>query len=875
GSDTSEGANPFTDGLTGNIGPTEEFMYKVGGEQFSVFADSSLMDDDSGNSYVEMQALWISGDNHFDSDPDDVVGKLDFLAYTLKFDGPGGDELGIPECTEAEDQDYAACKDDVGETTIDDATETHRVKVWFLGEEWIISEMNAPTDSDVTTETEVRAGGSVKLAKEAVAGILNQGESLPVDGMKFQLDDLEAHGNTVSAIISVLDANGNILKKDKVNPGQTKEMTINGKAYRFHVYKVAPGYTFGAKWADVAIFAKELELVDGQELNQDENNNEGYEVALGWKNLDAATGVPADGDPERPDALRTVVIYSDSVEDITSTGDDILEEGDYVSIVKDPEVWKLSYKGLDLTSEDRKSLKFEIKTTDKEISASKGPLTSCSDGSSPTGQFPTTCAGLASPEPATCTIYAPYIQVTSGDSGSVFDVDRSDSGGTLSDNEFLVSLCVDDGVNDACAPGILSAPFESVACDANNDGDPDDDGITPYFGPPPAGADFGLAIGTVFMRISQSSNDYGFWESNDPSDPTAAVGLTSIVRYPDIADGDDGFESPEGGVIVFEFAREVDGGGDGLIGDMLTSGGASCGGFVCGDSGPPIPGNNIPDWYFAIAEKAGTGSSNEFVNYWVFGLDGTGSSTPGDATFDFASDDGSGFTLTSDDAEIRYGHALANDAAAGFYGGPITSGPVTEDMEMVEEGYISERGSVFKTIDEDTVQFDMAHKLAKAQWFLAAASSSAADASKTIATLGEGESTTVSGVTVKVLEITEDVGACSAGTGSVSCTADMSGVSAVIMPNNAASVAVATPTAYANLVVLDSDAVGVNTIVSVGGDKVNTVSKDLLSAAPVDWASEKKVVREVVAGSKIVVAGAEAADTLAAAQDFVSQVKKV
>ncbi len=375
GSDTSEGANPFTDGLTGNIGPTEEFMYKVGGEQFSVFADKAVVDDDSGNSYVEMQALWIKGDNHFDSDPDDVVGRLNFLAYTLKFDGPGGDELGIPVCTEAEDQDFADCKDGTGETTIDDATETHRVKVWFLGEEWIISEMNAPTDSDVTTETEVRNGGSVKLAKEAVAGILNQGESLPVDGMKFQLDDLEAHGDTTSAIISVLDANGNILKKDKVAPGQTKEMTVNGKTYRFHVYKVAPGYTFGAKWADVAIFAKELELVDGQELNQDENNNEGYEVALGWKNMDAATGAPvADGgDPERPDTLRTVVIYSDTIEDISSSGDDILEEGDYVSIVQDPEVWKLSYKGLDLTSEDRKSLKFDIKTTDKEIAREQGP----------------------------------------------------------------------------------------------------------------------------------------------------------------------------------------------------------------------------------------------------------------------------------------------------------------------------------------------------------------------------------------------------------------------------------------------------------------------------------------------------------------------
>ncbi|MFH1404691.1 MAG: hypothetical protein ABIH21_01170, partial [Patescibacteria group bacterium] len=167
GSDTSENANPFTDGTGGDIGVSQEFMYNIDGGMFSPFADATVTDTDSGNTYVEMQNLWVKGDNHFDKDPDDVVGDLDFIAYTLKFDGPGGEELGIPVCTESEDNDFTFCKGVDGD--IDDATETHRVKVWFLGEEWIISEMNAPADA-VTNENVIVNGGSVKLAKESVGG---------------------------------------------------------------------------------------------------------------------------------------------------------------------------------------------------------------------------------------------------------------------------------------------------------------------------------------------------------------------------------------------------------------------------------------------------------------------------------------------------------------------------------------------------------------------------------------------------------------------------------------------------------------------------------------------------------------------------------
>ncbi len=815
GSDTSENANPFTDGAGGDLGVSETFLYNIDGGAFSTFADMTLTDSDSGNTYVEMQNMWLVAENRFDEDPDDVVGDLDFLAYTLKFDGPGGDELGIPVCTDSEDNDFTYCKSVDGD--IDDATETHRLKVYFLGEEWIISEMTAPVDTLLNENTLVN-GGSVKLAKESVGGILNQGEFLQVDDLKFQLDDLEAHGDTTSAIISVLDANDNVLEKDKVDPGDTKEMMVNGKEYRFHVYKVAPGYTFGAKWADVAIFSHEIECEDGQELDSDENTNPSYECALGWKNMDAAPDPGGlDGDPETPDTLRTIIVFSDDIEDISSSGEEELEPGDYVTIVEEPASWKLSYKGLDLTSEDRSNLKFELKTSDKDISESKGPRYNNGVGV----------------DQSSCVIYAPYVEVSSGDTGSVFEVDRFDGVGDLSDDEFLVPLD-------------LSGP--AAECDSNDDGDPV--------------ADYAIPAGSVFMKISSSSDDYGVAEYASP-------GLE--VRYDEIGDGDNAFAPPDGGAILIQDV--VDLGGNDLMGDLLLSAGSDL-----------MFGATAPDFMFGIAEKAGTGSSNEFVDYFLFGVDDLTTGTPGDATFDFqAETNGGAFDVTSDNEEVLYGHATANppDGGANEYydiaATGVPTGPVSPGTEMVEEGYISERGSVFELIDDNTVEFDMAHKLARAQWWLGPSETASASDSATVVTLGEGESTTVSGVTVKVLEITETVGACSAAGGAVSCTADMSGVSAVIMPNNAASVNVATPYtgSYGNLVVLDSDAVGVNTLVSVGGDKVNTVTADLLQGSAVDWTATTKVVREVVQGSKIVVAGKEGSDTLEAAKDFVAQVQKV
>jgi RNase H-fold protein (predicted Holliday junction resolvase) len=51
------------------------------------------------------------------------------------------------------------------------------------------------------------------------------------------------------------------------------------------------------------------------------------------------------------------------------------------------------------------------------------------------------------------------------------------------------------------------------------------------------------------------------------------------------------------------------------------------------------------------------------------------------------------------------------------------------------------------------------------------------------------------------------------------------------------------------------------------------VTAELLQGTNPDW-SQRKMVKEVVVGSKIVVAGAEKEDTLEAARDFVAQLTR-
>ncbi|MBI5223345.1 hypothetical protein HY990_02900 [Candidatus Micrarchaeota archaeon] len=839
--DTSDTANPSTNGGSSTFSgaPGQQYLYRVAG--FTPFASQTLTDSASGNTYVEKQDLWIKGDNHFSSSKASMIGKVDFLIYSLKFNGPGGKEVGVPECTNANSTDYAYCST-TSATNSQYATVTHKLRVWFLGEQWIISDMTPPSSGSATTENTVLGGGEIKLAKESVAQILNQGESLVSEGVKFQLDDLEAHGDTTSAIVSIYNANGELVVKDKVTEGGTLEKTINGKKFRFHVYKVAPGYTFGAKWADVAIFSDELKLTSGQKLDQDNNTNDGWEVALGWKNLEASATVT------NPDALRTIVLFSSDTAKISSAGgstEDLLP-GQYVKLVQSPEKWRLAFKGLDLVSSDMSSLTFDLVTDDfQQFSSSSGPL------------------NTSNSVQVAATIVPPFVHVTSGSTGSVFEASsRSDVSGSLSGKEFYIAMNFGNHskLRELSVGGAQTPYYRGAVVDFNGDGTVGNSG------------DQFLMAGTVFMPVSSNSDDFGY---QNVTVEGAAPGYNS-VRYTKVADGSNGFDSPNGGTIWVEFGNYSNTTHSSGIVSMMRSASLGCASGTddsCFDTNMDTAAS--ADAWFGISEKAGSGRSNAYIDYFVFGVDKINATNAGDANFQFTDSDSASVGINDNDNQILYGRATGN-VGPNYYNGTLTSGPVdTAELALVKEGFTSERGSVFETLDTDRVSFSMAHKLGHAVWSLAPASNTTSSSTSTVVTLAEGQtSPSINGVTVKVLQIDEVVGACSAAGAASSCVADMSGVSAVIMPNNAPSVTVAMPYAYGNygnLVVLDSDAVGVNTLVSVGGDKVNSMTASLVQGANVDWS--QKVVREFGVG-KIVVAGAEKEDTMAAAQDFISQLQR-
>jgi len=342
-SETSTNANPLSDGKGGNLIPVNYQMHRIDGTMFPPFITKPLQDSDSGNTYSEQQDLWVSGNSQYIGQYSDVVGVLHMMAYTMKFSNPTED-LGIPVCSKPTGTDYSVCDGY-------DRTDRHRLFVNFLGGDWVVTGMSPPA-VPVDNELQLISGGQVKIAKEAISGIINVHNQFPndvltVDNLKFAYDGYDvdpSDPNKVWAVISVYDQNGVLLKKDKLLPGTTKGFSINGKNYLFRLWKIAPGYVFGANWIDASILAKELKLQHGFSVDPDNGLNKPWKVVLGWKNKGASAS------DTQPDHLRTIIIYTEDVASLSSSGSNILEVGDYVPLLLDPVAFKFSYNGLSATA---------------------------------------------------------------------------------------------------------------------------------------------------------------------------------------------------------------------------------------------------------------------------------------------------------------------------------------------------------------------------------------------------------------------------------------------------------------------------------------------------------------------------------------------
>ncbi|MEM4134108.1 MAG: S-layer protein [Candidatus Micrarchaeia archaeon] len=320
-------------GFIDNVGTTEDDQVanssvpkKITGDNMAALADYKTSISSVSGSFTETQEMYVEQTSNpalWDTDKGKYSIQPDEIKYFIKFDH---DTFGgVPVCVKESELVSGNC-------SVDNKIDRQRLKIKYLGEEWIISDMTN--------------GTSVKIAKEATpAQIVYAGQEIAAGAYKVKLADLTIpYGSTDSqAIVQIYDANGNLVKEDTAAAGATKEITLpNGDKISLHIYKTAPGLTT-AKWAEMAVYTQELELKNGQTVDDDKNKN--WTVTLGWSTYS--------GSAITNGVLKNITLKRTSFDDVF--------EGESVNIIESPAPYQFKFSGWTLTDANRDTLKVEWK----------------------------------------------------------------------------------------------------------------------------------------------------------------------------------------------------------------------------------------------------------------------------------------------------------------------------------------------------------------------------------------------------------------------------------------------------------------------------------------------------------------------------------
>ncbi|MEM3361710.1 MAG: hypothetical protein QXG16_00085 [Candidatus Anstonellaceae archaeon] len=780
----------------------KEKLYLIDGNSFLPFKEKTVVDTQaSGFSYVVKERFWVgSPDNgvRFDENADTIIAEPRIVAYSVLFDG---NDYGIPACTKAPEDgsgDWDWCS-----SSSQHRTANHRVKIPFLGSQWVISSMSPP-DVATASSTESKAGGSIKLAKEANYDIINVGGIIDAGDLKVRLQDISVavgQENKHPAILDILDSSGSVIGQIKVDEGETYTFTHSPSksSLNIHVYKTAPGFTLAAKWAEIAIYSDEITLQDDKPYNLDTSGkNKNFMVSLIWKNRDYASS-PTEA--TKVDSLREIVIYNNA--DLTTKK---FKPGDTFNFLAEPAVFKLTYDGLDISDADKIAITAEI-TPSETIAISKNN-NDCSNTIEYTGTF--------------------VLFSTSGDnfgSGS-----GSDLLGNYKVSKFYFDPVGTVEVNDG-SEATIDARFDNDDSTNDEKGTQDlVDAMNENIG----------AASTLQPAIFYQRPGYSCYFVSDVSTNTALNEILSASNGNTIRFDYAGSDSGAYGLLFFTTDNEsLDPDGTPNVQDLTG-----------------IPTISDASWLqgVAIAYQEDAGKYDTLSHYPVtvyIPLYEVGNSFK--------------FEPTSSTSDRIYYAGIAEK-------GSTLSGAIS-NYNPIEPPFITERGSEFSNYEQLSYSWMVAKKVGQPTFTFSFTDAVLAESGE-IWEAKEGETKTLdNGVKLKVKEIQVSTGTCKvAGGAAPTCTADMSGVSARIMPDNSATVQAVVPYDIkgTNLVISDREAGSVGGVqILVGGPAVNSATAEVLANSPVDFDVTNVYVKAI--GNKIVVAGKTAADTMQAANEFISR----
>jgi len=750
---------------------------KITGSNYPPLADYVVHDTHTGKTYDENQYLYVKSSKvYFSGDDGDFRSENTNVAYEIVF---GND--GLPVCGDSQSGDWAYCKNN--KTDYDKETENHRVKIKYLGDEWVVSDMSNPTNCASDPKA-----GKIKLAKEsAYSPKLQIGESLDLgDGNKLVLGDLKpASGGQGEdrAIFSVKNAAGEEIANKVVAAGDTVDIPAGSNTYRVHVYQAAPGYTLTEKWAEVAVFANELTLESGKRV--DDTDNKDYKVKLIWKDRDDDTNPSCD-------ALHKIQIYLQKTGQYAN-----LNPGESLDVLKNPAKWRFTFSGNKLQDKDYVPVTFTL------------------EGASG---------------------YSYYHNATVSDHGS--DIDYTAGSGKEGAKVVRVSAEGSDifKFHDMKSEEINTREFVWVPVSQN------------------------LSANDTFTKnqtvlVEVSSGDY-VPVKNEKS------GGTIYTPY------------NEGIKVNYNF-----GGAEYPMWFMLGYyNGTNDNAFNSSQADGKLPVDGYYTAWISIGEDAGNSNADWLgIRAVQKTKDGAGT-VPGSASLDFEFDF-SGITDGSDENYVIYKSFTPSPFGSGAK--TITGSEGDGDYNVIgnastkidKDFYYTERGSYVDSSDtgSGTYTVNLAKDVASLAFMWQSVSTETSGSStETYSNLKEGDEITLSdGVKVKVKSIDVQTGRCTAGSASVS---GLDKVSCQLNVADAKNLGERqdVPT---DLVVLDSNAGSLETVIAVGGNAVNTVTQAILSGTGVKLEKAGDVVVQEVENGKIVVAGYTADDTMTAASQFIAKLK--
>ena len=192
-------------------------------------------------------------------------------------------------------------------------------------------------------------------------------------------------------------------------------------------------------------------------------------------------------------------------------------------------------------------------------------------------------------------------------------------------------------------------------------------------------------------------------------------------------------------------------------------------------------------------------------------------------------------------------------------------------------GFITDRGSKFTSVAQTSAAFKIAKKVCEAVYYVKTSGTSPSEPIQ-VGPLGEGESTVglSGGISIKVTQISEDVGTCTAATGSATCTVtgletvgtSINGLGDPVSGAYYAKVPTGLDTKTSPIIVLDTNADRNTNLVVVGGNTVNTVADEIIRSSSIDLRTETVVMR-AIGTNRILVAGYSPQDTATAGDQFI------